>query len=147
MVPVFGLIRVHPVGVSVSVSVSGWACTTRTTTEKMSADSRGGRASGRGGIASKEFGGRRRRVGGGCGDVDETLACLGKGVCDRVWEGDAMVSGNGRPIEEGGERVEIGKIISLGRAATTRPAVIALGGFSVGGKGMPPSELHEIENY
>ena len=134
MVPVFGLIRVHPVGVIVGVSVSGRACITRTTTENMSADSRGGRASGRGGIASKEFRGRRRRVGGGNGggDVDETLACLGKGVCDRSWEGDAMVSSNGRPIEEGSERVEIGKIISLGRAATTRPAVIALGGFSVG---------------
>ena len=142
MVPVFGLIRVHPMSVSVSVSVSGRARTTWTTTENMSADSRGGRASGRGGIASKEFG-----VRGGCGDVDETLARLGKGVCDRVWEGDAMVSGNGRPIEESGERVEIGKIIGLGRAATAWPAVIALGGFSVGGKGMPPSELHEIENY
>lgn len=63
------------------MSVSGltWASwTTRTTTENMSAESRGGRASGRGGGR----GGAASGGDGGGGDIDETLACLGKGFCD-----------------------------------------------------------------
>lgn len=69
------------------------------------------------------------------------MAGLGEGVCDRLWEGNAIVSGNGWPIDEG---VEIGEILSLWRAAATRPAVIPLGGLSVRGEGMPPGELLEI---
>jgi hypothetical protein len=93
-------------------------------------------------MASKEFGRRRRRrrVGVGNGGVEETLASLGERVCDRLWEGNGVVSGNGWPIDEG---VEIGEILRLWRAATTRPAVIPLGGLSVRGEGMPPGELLE----
>jgi hypothetical protein len=141
MVPVFGVIRLRPVGVS--VSVSGLACGgvswTWTTTENMSAGSRGGRASGRGGMASEEFGRRRVRV--GVGDVEEALASLGEGGGDGLWEGDGIVSSNGWPIDEGGERVEIGEILSLGRAAAARPAVVSLGGLGVRGEGMPLGEL------
>ena len=86
-------------------------------------------------MASNEVGGRR-----GVRDVDETLACLGEPICDRLWKGHGVVCGDGWPI---GEDVEIGEIIRPWGAAATRPALIALGSLGVGGEGMPPGELNE----
>ena len=68
------------------------------------------------------------------------MASLCEGVCDGLWEGNGVESGNGGPICE---YVEIGEIISPGGATATWPAVIALSGLTVGGEGMPPGELNE----
>jgi len=130
MVPVFGReIRLRPVGV---FEWAEWPWTG--TDDDKSADSRGGRPSGRGrvGVAGMH-------VFGGIGKVGKRLTCLCEGVCDRLWEGDRVVSGDGRPIGE--RHVEIGDIFSPGGATATRPAIIALGGFILRGEGMPPSEL------
>ena len=86
----------------------------------------------------KEF----RRGGGRVGGVGETVTSLCEGVCNRLWEGDAVVGSNGRPIGEG-HRVEIGEVIRPRDAAATRPTVIALGSLAVRGEGMPPGELKE----